>query len=66
MQSTFKTDEELECFFVCVRTCMPNGDVYKWHSVMKNLENVITMVEIKAIKEHLNGLLTFDQKPFFL
>lgn len=33
---------------------------------MKNLENVIVIEEIKDVKEHLNGILTFEQKPFFL
>lgn len=30
----------------------------------KKLENIIIIVEIKDVKGHLNGILTFDQKPF--
>ena len=31
----------------------------------KKLENIIIIVEIKDVKGHLNGILTFDQKPFY-
>lgn len=59
-KGTLKTDAEIECFFVHVRTYMPNREAI--NDIQKEkLENIIIIVEIKDLKGHLNGILTFDQ-----